>query len=1015
MLARRGLACEACAIEHENVAETDVTRSASVRRKPGMLWFLAALAPAPLMAGPAVAQTEATAPSPAALDPVVAHAWKLDQTDLPPDPGVRYGVLANGMRYAIRRNRTPEATAAVRLAFEVGSIAEAEDQRGLAHFIEHMAFNGTTHVPEGEMVKILERLGLSFGADTNAYTTYDQTGYTLDLPNVREETVDTALFLLRETASEISFDPGAIDRERGVILSELRDRNDYAQRNSDSLFSFTVPGTRIADRPPIGDRAIIEHAPAERFRAFYDRYYTPARATLVIVGDIDVDAVEAKIRARFADWQARQGEAPDVPPGTIDLDWAGLANLFVHPAIEEAATLIRFSPYVERPDTLAKRREDVLRAIAYNIIGRRLARMARAEDAPYVGASIGRSHVYKMANQSVLTVMTRDGEWARGIAAAEREVRGALAFGFTQAEIDEQIANFTTGYANAVRGADTRRSDVLASQLVAAASDGMVVTTPQSQQARFTALKDAITPESALAALRADFVDLDRPLIHLSTKAPVAGGIDAVLTSYAEARAEPPLPPRQRDAQAFAYTDFGPEGTLAADGTIEDLGIRTIRFANNVRLNLKPTDFEEGRVQVSLRIDGGDLLATRDNPEATSLMNIFVRGGLEAHSLDDLYSIFAGRSVSLSFGSGDDFLGGYVSTTPDDLLLQMQILAAFVTHPGYRSEALAQYRSFLPNFYARLSATPESAIGSRIGAILSDNDPRFSLADQSVFAGLTFDQLRGAIADRLQHGAIEIGIVGDFDEAAAIDAVARTFGALPVREAEFNSYTDARQRSFTADRSVRTLIHDGEPDQAVVEFYWPTTDNSDFDTDVRLRMLAELLQLKVTDEIRERLGASYSPVASSFTSSIYPGYGYIRISVSVDSGDVERVAAAVRRIAADLSAPLDPKPEIAERAISADELLRAREPILENLANSLHENSAWLGIVDEAQSDPQTLARFRISRTAFDDIKTPELLALARRYLAPDKAVEVASVHGKRDPIATVEGESETRAGLAAR
>lgn len=964
----------------------------------GMAAAALALLPAPLLAqssAPPVTDASASpAPQPVRDEAAIAAAWGYAASDLVPDPAVRLGVLPNGMRYAIRKNATPPGTAVMRLLIDVGSTAEAEDERGLAHFIEHMAFNGTTNVPEGEMIKILERLGLEFGADTNAFTSYDQTGYLLDLPNVKPETVDTALYLLRETASEIRFDAKAIDRERGVILSELRTRANYAQRNRESLFEFTVPDTRIATRSPIGDRTVIETAPAERFRSFYERYYTPGRSTLVVVGDVDVAETEAKIQASFGNWEAKHGEAPDVPLGRIDTARADEANIFTHPAIDEVATVLRFSPYVEEPDSKATRRAKLTRALAYNIVGRRLGRIARQEDAPFVGASVGRSDVYKIANQSVLNVATRDGEWQRGLEAAERELRAALRYGFTKAELAEQLANFTTGYENAVRGQDTRSNDQLADQIMGMAKDGMIVTTPESQLERFTALRDALTPKMLLKALREDFGTLDKPLIHLATKVDPAGGADGVRLAFAQAQKMKVAKPQARDAQAFAYQDFGNPGTVVADSTIEDLGIRTIRFANNVRLNLKKTDFDKNRVLVSLRIDGGDLLASRDNPEATSLMNIFVRGGLEAHSLDDLYSIFAGRAVSLNFGSGEDYLGGYLATTPDDLRLQMQVLTAFTTHPGYRSEAINQYRSYLPNFYARLNATPEGAIGSQIGAILSDNDPRFSLAQREVFEKLTFDDLKAAIGDRLEKGAIEIGLVGDFDEDQAIAAVAATFGALPEREAEFRDYGGARTRQFTANRSPRVLHHKGEADQAIVEFYWPTTDDADYREDVRLRLLAELLQIKVTDQIREQLGASYSPVARSFTSSIYPGYGYIQISTNVASGDVEKVSDAVRHIAAELSAPapLAGSPSTPS-PIAADELARARTPILENIANSVKSNTAWLGIVDSAQSKPAKLDRFRSGGTAFGTVSADELLAMARTYLSPDRALLVQSLY----------------------
>ncbi|CAN0126074.1 unnamed protein product, partial [Chrysoparadoxa australica] len=186
------------------------------------------------------------------------------------------------------------------MVFDVGSLAEEDDQRGLAHFIEHMAFNGTTHVPEGEMVPLLERYGLAFGPDTNAFTGREVVGYQLDLPSNSEEMMNVGLFLLRETASEMVFDSEAIDRERGVILGEERFRNTPIRRFFNAYYTFLYPDTIITERDAIGTVEVIETAPAERLEAYYRDYYTPERGMLVVVGDVDADLVEEKIRNGFA-------------------------------------------------------------------------------------------------------------------------------------------------------------------------------------------------------------------------------------------------------------------------------------------------------------------------------------------------------------------------------------------------------------------------------------------------------------------------------------------------------------------------------------------------------------------------------------------------------------------------------------------------------------------------------------------------------------------------------------------
>ena len=222
----------------------------------------------------AIALVAGSAPALAATAPV-ANGWGIKLTDVTPDPAIKYGTLPNGMKYAIMRNATPRGTASVRLRFEFGSIAENEKERGLAHFIEHMAFNGSTHVPEGDMVKILERQGLEFRPDTNAMTGFDTTTYMLDLPKADAEHIDTSLFLFREVAGELKFDPAAVDRERGVILGEERARDNFQLHQFVDMVGFDYPETPYPNRLPIGVDSVLKGASADTIRNLYQRYYRP--------------------------------------------------------------------------------------------------------------------------------------------------------------------------------------------------------------------------------------------------------------------------------------------------------------------------------------------------------------------------------------------------------------------------------------------------------------------------------------------------------------------------------------------------------------------------------------------------------------------------------------------------------------------------------------------------------------------------------------------------------------------
>ncbi len=941
-------------------------------------------------AGSAVAQTAPTA-TPTQADTATpranpqtdaARAWGFADSDVPVDGDVRFGLLPNGMKYALQRGTTPRGVIALRMQFDIGSLAEADDQRGLAHFLEHMAFNGSTNVPEGEMVRLLERKGLSFGADTNASTGFDSTTYQLDLPQNTAGLIDTGLMLMREIAGNLTIAADAVDRERGVILSERRARDTYALRNLIDSLEFGYGGTLLAARLPIGTEAVIRTAPAQRIRDFYDAYYRPERATLVITGDFDVDAMDVEVRRRFGDWQGRGANGADPVLGTPDFARRRAADVFVHPAIAESVAISALKPWVLRPDTLTERRRNLLESVAESILSRRLSRMALAADAPFSSAGISESGSFDIARELTLYAQAREGSWQAALTAIENEYRRAVDHGFTAAEIAEVVANLRTSARNAVAGAATRGSAGLAARLLGAADGRTVITSPATSLATLESFAPAITPDAVHAAFRAMTAGYGERLVRVTAKSAIDGGDRAVLTALEGATQVAVAAPEARATAVFAYSDFGTPGRIVADDWIDDLDIRRIRFANNVMLNLKRTDYEDDRIRMQVRVDGGTLLATRDDPTRVALGSLLSLGGLEAHSTDELRTIFAGRTVSLSFGNGTDAFVIGSATTPADFAFQTQVSAAMLTRPGYRTEAIDLFRRIIPQQYAANDATPAAVIARDASGIIADDDPRTITPPLASVMALDWDGFKSAVGDALANGAIEIGVVGAIDEQAVMDAIAATFGALPDRRARFDPRDDARQRQFATDRTTRTLIHKGEADQAVVQTYWQARDDADLGETVRLELLGEVMGIMLTDELRERLGQTYSPSAAASLSSDFPGFGYIVASSNVDFADVAATEAAFAAIAAQLR----------DAPVSDDILARARAPYVERLTRARRDNGYWLGYVARAASDPARLDR---SRRAIGEVgaATPaDLQALARRYLTPERQLTILAV-----------------------
>jgi len=395
-----------------------------------------------------------------------------------------------------------------------------------------------------------------------------------------------------------------------------------------------------------------------------------------------------------------------------------------------------------------------------------------------------------------------------------------------------------------------------------------------------------------------------------------------------------------------------------------------------------------------MSIDGGQMLATKTNPLAVEMTGMMGTGALGKHSLDDLETLTAGRGVSLGLGVGGDYFFSSAAPRLADVTLQLQMMAALITDPGYRAEGENIFRQNANTMFLRLRATPGAALSSAIGGILSDNDPRFTLQSVQSYRALTFARLARDIGDRLAHGAIEIGIVGDIDETKVIGDVAATLGALPAREPDFRPYTAQRERGFTQNHALRSLTHTGPKDQALLQYVWATRDDTDPQEKQVLNLLQRITRIALTENLRQRLGRAYSPGASSDPSRIWRGYGTFSITASVDVGSVE----ITRKVIQETVAALRNAPP------SADMMQRARAPLIETLDNALKSNAGWLGLVGRAQTQPEMIERHIHARDRLLAVTPAQVQDAARRYLTQGGAVPIVVLPDGSAPAAPSDG-----------
>ena len=928
------------------------------------------------------AGTPALAATAAATAPAV-NGWGVPLNDVTPDPSIRYGVLPNGMKYAIMRNATPKGTASVRLQIGFGSIAESDKERGLAHFIEHMAFNGSTHVPEGDMVKMLEREGLAFGPDTNAQTGFDKTTYMLDLPKADDEHVDTAMFLFREVAGELKFDPAAVDRERGVILGEERSKDSFQYREVVQLLGFEVPETPYPKRFPIGVDSVLKTASADTIRDLYHRYYRPENATLVFVGDADPTVIEAKIRKTFGDWKDVGSAGAPLPRGKVDLSRAASFDKFIDPAAATAVNYTIARPWRDPKDTLAGRRHEIVQTLAAALFNRRLQKLVNTPGSALLIGAMRTDEERDAALMTSLTIAAKDGAWKDALTTAEQEVRRAMKYGFTAAELKTQVEDTSGALKAAVEAEATRSNKSLANTILSVVGTDKFVTSPKFAAAEFADVAKTLTPAEVSAAFRELWTG-SAPLIHVSAKQDIptqelAQALDASRQVAVSA-------PKQSEVKAFAYQSFGKPGVVASDTRVADLGVRTVRFANNVRLNIKKTNFETGRVRFLVRLGDGILDLPKDEPGLAPMITLTsATAALKKHSLEDLKELLAGKVITVGTKVESDGFVASGATTPQDLALQMKVSAAYLLDPGFRPEAADQWANALPVIEKQLDAQAEQVAGARVPIILASGDQRFGIPATAVLSRRSFDEAKAALAPVIASAPIEITIVGDVDENAAIAAVASTFGALPTRKLSTTVPADVRKASFRTETSPIVLTDQGPPDKALVESVWPTTDDSNYREVVGMELLKDVMSVMLTDSVRENLGDSYGVSVGNSMSDAFTGFGYLAAAAVVAPDKTDEVQKAIAEVAAQLR----------DKPVSDDILARARNPEVEKADHSMEDNGYWLTALAKAQSHPERLDRIREKKKLIQSITAADIQKLAQKYLRADRAQHVKIVSDK--------------------
>lgn len=945
--------------------------------KPAVTRLLTAAAILALIA-PAYAEAPTVKPVPASAAATAPVPWLFEGSDLPVNKAWRFGVLPNGLRYAVRQNKYPANSLAIRVRMDAGALMERGDEMGYAHFIEHMTFRGTKTVPDGEGIRTWQRLGAAFGTDTNAFTNLTQTLYQLDLPKSDPASMDTALHLLSEMVSSANFDPRLVDIERNVVTAELALRQTpLAKRIQDMSKPIMLAGTRAEKADVGGNAQTLGAANAERLRAFFDRWYRPERATVIIVGDADPDVLEQAIRRHFGNWTGK-GAAPAEPDYGKPVTPKKTSAVLSDPQAPNQLALAWVTQHDDRPDTVAGESQDLTRAVAVRILSQRLTRKAR-EGASFLGAGAGYNEQRHIEDTMTIAMAPKEGQWALALSETFGILADAIATLPSQAEIDEVAVNVQAGLQSSAAGAATTQSSSYANQLVNAVAAGEVVEEPAFMLDLFEKQRKTLTPENVGAAMRGLIQGEARAI--LLSPSPVEGSDGAFAAALTQARAAKAA--ARTEEKHVSLDDLGQPGTpgkIVWKSEIADLGVTRVRFDNGVEVDLRRNNNEQAGILVVAMAGDGLTALDPDSPTLLWTAPAIVQGGVGPLDYGALERATAGKRLGLSFGVSERAFTWAGSTTAVQLVDQLRLIDAAIREPRFDSKAFERIRDGFVQNYDSVYASPQSVFGAFASQPLHNGDRRFAFPARADAKLATADAFRNFWQPLFAGGVRKVLIIGDIDTGAAIEAARQTFGAAVTKPQpkEPASHLALKPPARTAAPLVFT--HRGDPDQLLAASVWATTGSlKDLKQLRALNVAAQIMQTRLYDRFRETEGGTYTPGVNNGQSEVFPRYGVFIAYSQLKAQRLADFEKATHEIAQDL----------AKNGPTADELARAITPIVSGNEQRRKLNLYWAQMLQGNLDDPRYLSLLRTGVTGYQEVKAADVQAMARRWLSKPPALQV--------------------------
>lgn len=908
---------------------------------------------------------------------VTGYAVAQKQTPkIPTDPNVKIGKLENGLTYYIRNNGKPEDKLELRLAIKAGSILETDEQQGLAHFIEHMNFNGTKNFEKNELVDYLQSIGVKFGADLNAYTSFDETVYILPIPSDDPEKLESGFTILEDWAHNALLTEEAIDGERGVVLEEYRLGLGPDKRMMQEYLPKVMYNSRYAERLPIGKKEVIENADYETIRRYYKDWYRPGLMAVIAVGDLDVETIEKKIKTHFSNLEARKEPVERKEYGVPNHDETFVA-IATDPEANFSRVQIYYKDLEESVDvvTIEDYKKQLEKNMFSSMINNRLEELANSPAPPFTyGFSYygGTYSPLKDAYQSF--AMTGENDQLSALKALVTENERVKRYGFNENEFKRAKQEYLARLEKEYKDRDKQESNRIVNQYVYNFLENSPIPGTEWTYNFATENLDDISLEN-INALINDFIHDENRVIVLT--GPSKESIkkiteEEVLAVLKEVENSEIQEYSYEDVRENLITELPEAGSIEETSKNEELGVTTLILSNGAKVVYKKTDFKNDEILFSAYSEGGTSLYSDEEYQAT----VFANGGLTEAGIggldkNELNKMMSGKIVNVRPGISSYSEGLDGSSTPKDLETMMQMIHLYFTGLNKNEEAYNSFATKQKNFLGNLMSNPNFYFQNELGKFRYEGNPRYV----GFPTPEKFDEMDYALAyqkyqERFKDASdFNFYFVGNIDEAKLKDFSAKYIGSLPANNSD-EEFNEPEFREKTDSYREKTVYKGTDP-KSRVSIIWTGETEYEEEDDLAITALGEVLTIKLVEELREEESGVYGVGARGNMSKIpYESYNF-SISFPCGPENVEKLTdAAIAEVQ-----------KIKEKGPTEEDLAKVRETFKLQRKEKLKENKFWIDQLEKAERENYDLSKMNDYNEMVDELEADEIQKIAKKYL----------------------------------